>query len=119
MVRAYLETHRDEIEIADTGLAAFVCVTAVEALIHAAVAYRAEVVSDERVTGFVDEVTRLVLRYLKVRLYCSPIRRSVPVHEWAVGVGAHHVDVGAGGDVGGLARAHFEMHRYVFDLLIT
>jgi AcrR family transcriptional regulator len=65
LVRAYLEAHRDELGIADTDMAAFVCVTAVEALTHAAVVHRHEVLSDERATAFVDEVTALILRYLK------------------------------------------------------
>jgi AcrR family transcriptional regulator len=65
LVRAYLDAHRDEIEVADVELAAFVCVTTVEALTHAAVIYRPDVLSDERVNTFIDEVTRLVLRYLR------------------------------------------------------
>ena len=65
LVRAYLEAHRDEVGIADTDMAAFVCVTTVEALTHAAVVHRREVLSEERATVFVDEVTALILRYLK------------------------------------------------------
>jgi hypothetical protein len=34
------------------------------------------------------------------------------VHEPAVGVAAHHVDVGAGGKVGGRARTDFEIDRH-------
>src|SRR5215510_12666920 len=65
LVRAYLEAHRDELGIPDTDMAAFVCVTTVEALTHAAVVHRHEVLSDERANAFVDEVTALILRYLK------------------------------------------------------
>ncbi len=65
LVRAYLDAHRDEIEVADVELAAFVCVTTVEALTHAAVIYRPDVLSDEKANIFIDDVTRLVLRYLR------------------------------------------------------
>ena len=65
LVRAYLEAHRDELGTVDTDMAAFVCVTSVEALTHAAVMHRREVLSDERANAFVDEVTALILRYLK------------------------------------------------------
>ena len=65
LVRAYLEARRDELGVADTEMAAFVCVTTVEALTHAAVVHRREVLSDERANAFVDEVTALILRYLK------------------------------------------------------
>jgi hypothetical protein len=51
--------------VADVELAAFVCVTTVEALTHAAVIYRPDVLSDEKANIFIDEVTRLVLRYLR------------------------------------------------------
>ncbi len=65
LVRAYLDAHRDEIQVADVDLAAFVCVTTVEALTHAAVIYRADILSDEKANTFIDEVTKLVLRYLR------------------------------------------------------
>jgi AcrR family transcriptional regulator len=67
LVRAYLDAHRHEIQVADVELAAFVCVTTVEALTHTAVIYRSDVLSDERANTFIDEVTRLVLRYLRPR----------------------------------------------------
>jgi AcrR family transcriptional regulator len=65
LVRAYLEFHRDELDVADLDVAAFVCVTAVEALTHAAVVCRPEILSDEKAERLVDDVTRLVVRYLR------------------------------------------------------
>lgn len=65
LMRAYLEGHRDELRTVDVGLAAFVCVTSVEALTHSAVLHRPEILSDEAVGTLVDEVTRLVVGYLK------------------------------------------------------
>jgi AcrR family transcriptional regulator len=65
LVQAYLDAHRDELGLADVELAAFVCVTTVEALTHAAVIHRPDVLSEQKADTFVDEVTRLVLRYLK------------------------------------------------------
>jgi AcrR family transcriptional regulator len=65
LVRAYLEAHRDELDVTDTNLAAFVCVTAVEALTHAAVVRRLERLTDDQASKLVDDVTRLVVRYLQ------------------------------------------------------
>jgi AcrR family transcriptional regulator len=65
LVRGYLEAHRDEIDVADLDVAAFVCVTAVEALTHAAVLRRPDILTDEKARRFVDDVTRLVVRYLR------------------------------------------------------
>src|SRR5262249_1586457 len=65
LVRSYLEAHRDEIDVADLDLAAFVLVTVVEALTHAAVLRRPDILSDEKAGRFVDDVTRLVVRYLR------------------------------------------------------
>ena len=65
LVRAYLEAHRDELDIPDPDVAAFICVTAVEALTHAAVVRRPESLTDEKATRLVDDVTRLVVRYLR------------------------------------------------------
>ncbi len=66
LLRAYLEAHRSEIDVVDLDLAAFILVTTVEALTHAAVQHRPDVLADEKKAGeFVDEVTRLMLRYLR------------------------------------------------------
>jgi len=66
LVRGYLEAHRDELDIADPDVAAFVCVTAVEALTHAAVVRRPEMIlTDEKAERLVDDVTRLVVRFLR------------------------------------------------------
>src|SRR5262249_51238702 len=68
LFRDYLEAHRDEIDVADLDLAAFILVTTVEALTHSAVRRRPDILADERSGEFVDEVTRLVLRYLRTPL---------------------------------------------------
>jgi AcrR family transcriptional regulator len=60
----YLERHRAEIRPLDLGLAAFVCVTSIEALTHSAVLHQ-KIVSDEEMQALVDEATRLVVGYLK------------------------------------------------------
>jgi len=65
LIRGYLDGHRDEIDVADADVAAFICVTAVEALTHAAVLRRPEILNDEKAEQFVDEVTDLVVRYLR------------------------------------------------------
>jgi AcrR family transcriptional regulator len=62
---AYLEAHRDEFRQVDLGLAAFVCVTSIEALTHTAVLHHAERLSDEAFEALVDEATRLIVRYLQ------------------------------------------------------
>jgi AcrR family transcriptional regulator len=61
--RAYLESHREEIRATDLELAAFVCVTSIEALTHTAVLHH-EIVSDEATEALIDEATRLVVGYL-------------------------------------------------------
>jgi len=65
LVRGYLEAHRDEIDVADPDLAAFVCVTVVEALTHAAVLRRPDLLAGEKAQNFVDDVTHLLARYLR------------------------------------------------------
>jgi AcrR family transcriptional regulator len=65
LFRAYLGSHRDELRMVDLGLAAFVCVTSIEALAHTAVLDRYEKLSDEAVATLVDEATRLVVGYLR------------------------------------------------------
>src|SRR5215813_10128851 len=65
LIRGYLEAHRDEIDVADLDVAAFICVTAVEALTHAAVLRRPDILTDEKAEKFVDEVTDLLVRYMR------------------------------------------------------
>lgn len=65
MFRTYLEGHRDEIRDLDLELAAFVCVTTVEALAHRAVLHHPEVLAEEGSAALVDEATRLLVRYLQ------------------------------------------------------
>ena len=64
LFRVYLEAHRDETDVADLDLAAFMFVTTVEALTHSAVIDHPEILAGDKAEKFVDEVTRLVLPYL-------------------------------------------------------
>lgn len=65
LIRGYLDAHRDEIKIADLDLAAFICVTVVEGLTHTAVLHRPDILTAEKAEDFVDEVSDLVIRYLR------------------------------------------------------
>ena len=67
LVKDYLANHRDEMRAVDLDLAAFVCVTSIEALTHTAVLHRPDVLSDDAVETLVDEAARLVIRYLRER----------------------------------------------------
>lgn len=60
LVRHYLESKREELVVSDLDLAAFVVVGIVEALTHAAVLGRPELLGEP----FVHEVTSVVVRYL-------------------------------------------------------
>lgn len=61
LVRAYLEARRHEVALDDLDMAAFVAVTSVEALTHAAVLMRPALLDNP---SFVDHVAMLVTRYL-------------------------------------------------------
>jgi AcrR family transcriptional regulator len=63
VVRSLLVARRAELDIADPELAAFVLVSAIEAIVHRAVVFHPEHLRDPRL---VDEATRLVIRYLGV-----------------------------------------------------
>jgi AcrR family transcriptional regulator len=65
LFRAYLEAHRDEIRAVDLDLAAFICVTSIEALTHSAVLHHPEMLAKEATGALADEATRLIVRYLK------------------------------------------------------
>jgi AcrR family transcriptional regulator len=65
LFKAYLQSRSDEFRAVDLNLAAFVCVTSIEALAHTAVLYQSESLSDRTVGALVDETTRLVMGYLR------------------------------------------------------
>jgi len=78
LFRTFLEEHSDELRVVDLDLAAFVCVTSIEALTHNAVLHRSEMFSDEAVETLVEETTRLVLGYLTSA--SRPARDSRQLH---------------------------------------
>ena len=49
----------------DLDLAAFICVTSIEALTHGAVLRNPELLAPDRVTRFIEEASRLIIRYLR------------------------------------------------------
>ena len=61
MVRVFLELHRDRLATDNIDMAAFIVVNTVEALTHAAVIERPDFLGTEEL---VDEITRLICRYL-------------------------------------------------------
>jgi AcrR family transcriptional regulator len=65
LFRTYLERHVDELRAVDLDLAAFLCVTSIEAVTHTAVLHHSELLSDTAAETLVDEATRLVLGYLR------------------------------------------------------
>jgi AcrR family transcriptional regulator len=67
LFRTYLESHRDELGVDDLELAAFVCVTSIEALTHSAVLHYSRLFSDEAMNALIDESARLVIQFLKGR----------------------------------------------------
>jgi len=76
LVRAYLESHRDEIGVDNLDMAAFLAVTSVEAMTHMAVLRRPELLHDDR---FVDEVAALVVRYLRGGPAAGEVAERSPV----------------------------------------
>jgi AcrR family transcriptional regulator len=62
---SYLESHRDELGVVNLELAAFICVTAIEAVTHSAVLHHAKMLSEETTAMLIDDATRLVVGYLK------------------------------------------------------
>lgn len=63
--RAYLERHRDELRVKDLDLAAFVCVTTVEALTHDAVLHHSRMFVGEAMEALIDAIAVLMIGYLK------------------------------------------------------
>ncbi|TPJ99492.1 TetR/AcrR family transcriptional regulator [Mesorhizobium sp. B2-5-9] len=65
LFKSYLEAHSDELRRVDLGLAAFVSVSAIEALAHSAVLHSSKKLSDEAIKTLIGETTLLVVGYLK------------------------------------------------------
>jgi AcrR family transcriptional regulator len=65
LFRTYLEAHRAEVRVRDLDLAAFVCVTAIEALTHNAVLHGAGLPDGVSMQVLIDEAARLVTGYLQ------------------------------------------------------
>ncbi|HVL02282.1 MAG TPA: TetR/AcrR family transcriptional regulator [Dongiaceae bacterium] len=65
MVRTYLEHHRAELNVADLELTAFICVKTVETLTHTAVVNHPALIAGAKQDLFIDETTRMLVRYLK------------------------------------------------------
>ncbi|MBH5369917.1 TetR/AcrR family transcriptional regulator [Bradyrhizobium glycinis] len=65
LVRTYLERHRKEMRKLDPALAAFMCVSTIEAIAHNTVLNGAEMLSEKMVKVLVDETTRMVVGYLR------------------------------------------------------
>ncbi|MBH5397888.1 TetR family transcriptional regulator [Bradyrhizobium sp. CNPSo 4010] len=65
LVRAYLERHRKDMRKIDPALAAFMCVSTIEAIAHNTVLNGAEMLSEKMVKVLVDETTRMVVGYLR------------------------------------------------------
>lgn len=65
LIRLYLESHREVLRVQDLDTATFIAVSTVEALTHAAVVLRPEMVSGDRADAYIDEVTALLVRYLR------------------------------------------------------
>lgn len=65
LFRDYLKQRRAEIRRIDPDVAAFVCVTSIEALTHNAVLHHPGMLPDAAMDALVDEGVRLVVRYLR------------------------------------------------------
>jgi AcrR family transcriptional regulator len=65
LFKAYLEHHGDELRPIDLDLAAFVCVTSIEAITHTAVLHRPQFLTDAAAEALADEAVRLILGYLR------------------------------------------------------
>lgn len=65
LFKSYLERHSKELRMPDVSVAAFVCVTSIEAVAHTAVLHHAGTISDNKIETLIDETTRLIVGYLK------------------------------------------------------
>ena len=86
LVRAYLESRRNEMRKIDLDVATFICVSTIEAIAHNTVLNQAEMLSEKMVRTLVDETTRMVVGYLK------PTASSVALLGQASAREVHRID---------------------------
>lgn len=65
LFRNWLELRANEIRAVDLDLAAFVCVSAIEAVTHNAVLHRPRSIPEEKFDDLVEEATQLIVGYLR------------------------------------------------------
>jgi AcrR family transcriptional regulator len=65
LFRSYLESRKSELRVDNLELAAFICVTAIEAVTHNAVLHHAKMLSDDMTDALIDDAARMVIGYLK------------------------------------------------------
>lgn len=73
LFRAYLEDHRDQLRGLDLNLAAFICVTSIEALTHNAVIHQPDLLTDQGTETLVGETSRMIVAYLGAGLTTSAV----------------------------------------------
>lgn len=64
VIRAFLKTRQSEMRKLDLDLASYICVKATEAVTHGAVVDHPRWFADDRIEGFIDDVTKLIIGYL-------------------------------------------------------
>jgi len=64
LFRAYLESRRDQLQVTNVELAAFVCATSIEAVAHHAVLHQSKMPPEE-VDLLINEASRMIVGYLK------------------------------------------------------
>jgi AcrR family transcriptional regulator len=64
LFKAYLESRRGELGVNDLDLAAFICVSTIEAVTHNAVLHQPNLFSDQSTEALIENTTRLLVGYL-------------------------------------------------------
>ena len=65
LFRSYLESRKSELRVKNLQLAAFLCVTSIEAVTHNAVLHHTKMLSDDMTDALIDGAARMVIGYLK------------------------------------------------------
>ena len=65
LFRSYLESRKSELRVKNLELAAFLCVTSIEAVTHNAGLHHTKMLSDDMTDALIDGAARMVIGYLK------------------------------------------------------